>query len=333
MRRPLGWILGVASLLLHLFTVYCFAQQPDRFAAFTLMPIWLWGGTGLMLAVVAFLLLRTPLAMVMTAVWAITMILGADEARVLANFGKSAPLPGPAASDHGKQVLRVLTLNCSFFHHGNPAADIAKWQPDVVLLQDIATPQVREIADLLYGGHGDYRTHQTNGVVTRWKIVRESHHSGQRDHQVTILAPTGSTFEVVNVHLRTAATDLRLWKPAAWREHRSNRVLRKQELNFTLQVLEQTTRFPTTPTLFGGDFNAPASDVVYRPLQQNFTDAFAASGTGWGNTFHRRLPLLRIDQIYATRHFTPVRSGVIVTRFSDHRMVIADFLTSLIPVP
>jgi endonuclease/exonuclease/phosphatase family metal-dependent hydrolase len=47
---------------------------------------------------------------------------------------------------------------------------------------------------------------------------------------------------------------------------------------------------------------------------------------GWGNTFHRRFPMLRIDHIYATRHFDPVSSGVVPTKATDHRMVISDLL-------
>ncbi len=328
--RRLGWILVGASLLLHLFTVYCFAQQPDRFAAFTVMPIWLWGSIGLMMTVVAFVFLRAPLSMVMAAVWAVTLLVGSDEARVLANFGKSPPLPGPAVVYQGKPVLRVITLNCAFFTYGNPAADLAKWQPDVVLLQDIAAHQVREVADVLYGGHGDYRAHQTNGIVCRWKIQREIRNPAQRDHQVTILTPSGNTFEVVNVHLRTAATDLRLWNASAWHDHRANRTLRVRELFLTQQVLEQTTDFPNTPTLFGGDFNASATDIVHRQLARDFVDAFVAAGRGLGNTYQRRFPILRIDHLYATLHFTPVRCRAYTTRNSDHRMVIADFATPLV---
>ena len=324
--RRLGWTLVGASLMLHLFTVYCFAQQPDRFSAFTVMPIWLWGGVGILLSSIAFCFLRAPLSLILTAVWALTLLVGADEARVLANFGKSPPLPGQAESIDGKPVLRVITLNCAFFEKGNPAQDLAVWQPDIVLLQDLGPHQVRQIADALYGGHGDYRAHQTNGVVTRWKIQREIRNAAQRDEQLTLRHPNGTDIEVVNVHLRTAATDLRLWRKSAWVEHRNNRLVRQQELTLTQQVLEQTTQFPNVPTLFGGDFNAPASDVVHRQLTRDFVDSFAAAGTGWGNTFHRRLPILRIDHIYATRHFTPVRCKAETTRNSDHRMVIADLL-------
>jgi endonuclease/exonuclease/phosphatase (EEP) superfamily protein YafD len=324
--RRIGWILVGASLLLHILTVYCYARQPDRFAAFTVMPIWLWGGIGLLLSSAAFYFLRASLSLIMTAVWAITLLVGADEARVLANTGKNPPLAGPAERFEGQPVIRVVTLNCAFFSYGNPASDLAAWHPDIVLLQDILPHQVGQVAAVLYNREGDYRTHQTNGIVTRWKIQREIRNPAKRDQQVTILIPSGLEIEAVNVHLATAATDLRLWKKSAWVDHRNNRIIRQKELTLTQQVLEQTTKFPNTPTLFGGDFNAPASDTVHRHLALDFVDAFATAGTGWGNTYHRRFPILRIDHLYATRHFTPVRCRAVTTRHSDHRMVVADFL-------
>jgi endonuclease/exonuclease/phosphatase (EEP) superfamily protein YafD len=223
-------------------------------------------------------------------------------------------------------VLRVATLNCAIYAFGDPSKDIAAWEPDIVLLQDAYPNQVSLIARALYGGHGDYRSNITNGIITRWKIQREVRNPGLRNQQVTILLPDGSTIEVVNVHLATAATDLRFWNRSTWTTHRINRAIRRGELSLTQQILEQTTNFPNTPTIFGGDFNSPATDVVHRHLARDFVDAFATAGTGWGDTFQRRLPILRIDHIYTTRHLTPVRSQTVTTRHSDHRMVIADFL-------
>lgn len=326
LRIRTGWTLVGLSLALHLVTVYCFTRQPDQFAAFTVLPIWLWGGIGILLGSVAFCFLRAPLSLVMTGVWAVTLLVGADEARVMANFGKSPPRPGPAAAHEGQPVLRVVTLNCAIFSCGDPSLDLAAWQPDIVLLQDAFPHHVRRVADVLYGGHGDYRAFQTNGIVTRWKIQREIRNPNQRSQQATILMPGGRAIEVVNVHLATAATDLRFWQRSAWREHRINRAIRRKELLITQQILEQTSSFPHSSTLFGGDFNAPAHDAVHRQLARDFVDAFAAAGSGWGNTYQRRFPILRIDHLYATRHFTPVRCRAVTTRHSDHRMVVADFL-------
>jgi endonuclease/exonuclease/phosphatase (EEP) superfamily protein YafD len=325
-RSRLGWTFVGLSLALHLVTVFCYVRQPDRLAAFTVMPIWVWGGIGLVMSTAAFFFLRASLSLVLTGVWAVTLLVGADEARVLAHFGKSPPEPGTAALHAGAPVIRVITMNCAIFGLGSPGADLAIWKPDVVLLQDAYPHHVRQIADELYGGHGDYRAHQSVGVVTRWKIRREVRNPTQRSQQVTIETPDGRVFEVVNLHLLTASTDLRLWRRESWREHRINRAIRLDELLVALGTLEQTVRFPETPTLLGGDFNAPATDIVHRYLTRDFTDAFAAAGTGWGNTYHRRFPILRIDHLYSTAHFTPVRCATAVTRHSDHRMIIADYL-------
>ncbi len=325
-RRRLGWLLVGLSLALHLLTVYCFARQPDHFAAFTVLPIWLWGAIGLVSSCIAFYFLRAPLSLIMTGVWSVTLLVGSDEARVLANFARSPLIPGAAGAVDGKPLLRVMTLNCAVFRYGNPAADIALWQPDVVLLQDAFPYQVKQIADVLYSGHGDYREHLTNGIVTRGKILREIRNPNQRSQQVTIQLPGGRSMEVVNVHLDSAATDLRFWNRATWRAHRTKRVLRRNELTLVQQILEQTTAFRDTPILLGGDFNAPANDMVHRQLDRDFVDAFARAGMGWGNTFQRRFPILRIDLLYASRQLVPVRSKTVTTRHSDHRMVIADFL-------
>ncbi len=325
--RRLGWILVAISLLLHLFTVYSYARQPDAVAAFTVIPIWLWGGFGLLLSSVAFYFLRASLSLIMSAVWAVTLLVGADEAKVLTNLGKPPPLPGKAEPYEGKPLLRVITMNCAIFVFGNPAPDIAAWEPDIVLLQDVYPDQVRQIADVLYHGLGDYRTHLTNGVVTRWKIQSEIRDPARRNQQIGILLSDGSRIEVVNVHLGSATTNLRLWTKSAWFEHSNNRVLRQHELSLTRQILERTTDFPDTPTIFGGDFNAPASDIVHRQLSRDFVDSFSAAGTGWGDTYQRRFPIIRIDHLYATRHFIPIRCRAVTTRHSDHRMVVTDYLT------
>ncbi len=296
-------------------------------AAFTVIPIWVWGGFGLVLSSAAFYFLRASLSLVMSGVWAVTLLVGADEARVLANLGKSPPLPGKAEPYEGKPLLRVITMNCAVFHYGNPASDVAAWQPDIVLLQDAFPDQVRQVADVLYHGLGDYRAHLTNGVVTRWKIDHEIRDPARRNQQVGILLPDGSHIEVVNVHLASAEADLRLWSKSAWFEHRNNRVLRQQELSLSRQILEQTTDFPDSPTIFGGDFNAPAFDIVHRQLSRDFVDSFSAAGTGWGDTYQRRFPIVRIDHLYTTRHIIPIRCRAVMTRHSDHRMVVADYLT------
>jgi len=325
-RRQLGWTLVASSVALHLITVFAFARQPDRLAALTVMPIWVWGGVGLLLSSVAFYFLRASLSLIITGVWAVTILLGADEVRVLGNLAKEAPLPGQAKPFSGLPVIRVATLNCAYFKFGNPSLDLAIWEPDIVLIQEVSPLDVKVVADRLYGGGGDYRYYNGNGVITRWKINREVRNPMFREQQLTVTDPDGREIEVVNVHLTTAATNLQLWQRSAWREHRENRQLRQVELALALQLLEQTSPFPQRPTLLGGDFNSPATDPVHGQLSRDFKDSFITAGSGWGDTFQRRIPMLRLDCIYATRQFTPVRCRAVTTRQSDHRIVISDLI-------
>lgn len=336
MRRPFrttrvsrwtGWLLVALSLALHLVTLYTYSRQPDRFAAFTVMPIWVWGGIGLACSVTAYWFLRAPLSLVLSGVWTMTVLLGADEARSIARWGGRKPEPGPAGKADGRPLLRVATLNCNFFGYTNgadPTDDLAEWEPDIVLLQEVHPNQTRLIADRLFDGTGDYRNHRSNGIATRWKITREVRNLKFRDQQLTLRLPDGREIEVLNLHLASAATDLRLWERQCWRTHRENRRRRGTELSAALSLLAQTDE--GRPAIVGGDFNSPPGDPILRLLKADFDDAFAEAGGGWGNTYQRRIPLLRIDQIHASRQFRPHACTAVTTRHSDHRIVVADFL-------
>jgi Endonuclease/Exonuclease/phosphatase family len=323
-RRALGWGCVGASLLIHALTVWGYARQPDSLAAFTVLPIWFWGGIGLLMSVFAFCFLRAPLSLIVTAVWAVTLSVAMDEAKALSNFNHPKIAIERRMILDGQRIIRVATVNCANFVHGNPVDDLGEWKPDIILLQQVLPHRVKQIAEALYGGSGDFRAYQTNGIVTRFEIRREVRNPMTRNQQVTMRLPEGDEIEVVNVHLTSAATDMRLWSPKSSTLHRQNRDLRRKNLSVTFQVLEQTRDSTTTPTIFGGDFNSGATDVVHRQLVRDFDDAFSMVGRGWGDTFHRRAPIHRIDRIYATRQLQPVSCGVIVSKKTDHRIVIAD---------
>lgn len=324
-RRAVGWALACCSLLLHAFTFWIYARQPDSLAAFTVFPIWMWGGIGLLLSVLAFCFLRSRLSLMVTAIWAVTLPFAMDEAKVLSNFNHSPIEPDRQKVD-GKRnrLIRIATVNCADFGYGNPMDDLRKWNPDIVLIQQAAPSRVKELSETLYKDGGDFRAHAGNGIITRFEIRQEVINPRTRNQQVTLVLPGGTEIEVVNIHLASAATDLRLWNSESRATHRSNRNLRLSELSAVLQILERSSSFPAKPTILGGDFNSGANDIVHRLLVRDFEDVFSQVGRGWGNTFHRRFAILRIDQIYATRQLRPVASGVIVSKKTDHRIVIAD---------
>lgn len=325
-RRASGWLLVGGALLMHSLTVWCYTLQPDSLAGFTVLPLWFWGIVGVILSLLAFVLLRAPLPLTIAAAWVVTMLVAMDESRGFLNLDHPHITQGRRPTGDRNLPIRIATVNCAIFRFGNPSDDLKKWDPDIVLIQQVAPQQTQIISESLYGDAGNWRAHATNGIATRYEILREVSDPAMRNQQVTVRLPDGQEIEVVNVHLATAATDMRLWSHESRAAHRSNRALRRAELSKVLEVLTKTSGFPHTPTILGGDFNAGATDIVHRQLDPSFNDAFSQVGRGWGDTFHRRFPVLRIDHIYATPAFQPLSAGTAVSKSTDHRMVIADFI-------
>ncbi len=78
------------------------------------------------------------------------------------------------------------------------------------------------------------------------------------------------------------------------------------------------------PMILAGDFNATAGDAVFRLLAPRLRDAFAEAGRGWGNTWPKVLPLVRIDQVWISREWQVVNVTAQRAGPSDHRMVVCD---------
>ncbi|MDA0765231.1 MAG: endonuclease/exonuclease/phosphatase family protein [Verrucomicrobia bacterium] len=327
-RKAFGVSLVVISLGFHLVTMALYTRQPDMFAAFTLFPVWIWGGLGLFLSSCAFLFFRAPLALFTSGVWALSILALADETRSLGRIGHPSPEPGTPQRHDGRVVIRVASINWSS-STASFSADIEEYQPDIIFIQEIPHPyRLRQLNDSLYQGKGDYRydAEKSCGIIVRGEIERQFKNQVFRSQQVTARLPNGRRVELINLHLQAASTDLRLWSRDCWRTHRRNRALRRIELSVSLDRLKNSSDSVNRPAIIAGDFNAPANDSVYRMLGNRFVDSFDASGTGWGNTYHRRLPILRLDHIFVSREFLPVRSTVVSIPESDHRMVVSDLI-------
>lgn len=82
----------------------------------------------------------------------------------------------------------------------------------------------------------------------------------------------------------------------------------------------------TVPVIVAGDFNLPAESTIYRRHWGGYTDAFAASGTGFGFSKSEGLLLhIRVDHILAnTAGPTPAGAWTGPDYGSDHLPVIAD---------
>ena len=80
------------------------------------------------------------------------------------------------------------------------------------------------------------------------------------------------------------------------------------------------------PVIVCGDFNEPPLSYNYRQMQKaGFVDTFLKVGRGIKPTYAGRLPLLRIDYIWADEGVNPLNFNRYRYKGSDHYPIIIDF--------
>ncbi len=88
----------------------------------------------------------------------------------------------------------------------------------------------------------------------------------------------------------------------------------------------------TGPVLLAGDFNTPPESALFREVWGDYTDAFGATGWGWGYTFHGGRTWVRIDHVLAGKGWHCRRCEVGPHVGSPHRPVLAELSWSAAPV-
>lgn len=111
-------------------------------------------------------------------------------------------------------------------------------------------------------------------------------------------------------------TDERTWTDVKWiaAKIRDMSKLRSKQVTEISEHINQTNK----PIVLGGDFNDTPVSNTYRRLSSDFTDSFCAAGKGVGTTYAGKIPLLRIDYIFADASFEVVDHEVINSSISDH---------------
>jgi vancomycin resistance protein VanJ len=90
------------------------------------------------------------------------------------------------------------------------------------------------------------------------------------------------------------------------------------------RVLAYAAEAGGQPMIFGGDFNAPGGDGLFRPMRAYLRDAFYEAGVGWPDTIVNDSPVSRIDQVWISSELEATTLRAVETRNSDHRMVVCD---------
>ena len=97
---------------------------------------------------------------------------------------------------------------------------------------------------------------------------------------------------------------------------------RSQEVSEMLEHVPHDGR----PILLCGDFNdTPLSYTYHQIYRAGFVDGFVKAGHGIGRTYAGKLPLLRIDYIWANEQIQPMSFKRIRHKGSDHYPVMLEF--------
>jgi len=237
-------------------------------------------------------------------------------------------IPKPNFYVHGYR-LRVMTLN---LHHLSAGTDrsvalIEREKPDILCLQEVSRGTAGDPVAQLAGRLPGWRVARTHDVAIFSRLPIRA----QRVHPVpgtgramleAVCEIEGRRFTVLNIHMSTSATPRSLFtRGVSRRSHlRETAAIRSQQVR---QILAITPRSPY-PVLLAGDFNTPPRGILYRRLRQQFDDAFTRMGWGTGYTFPSRLPVMRIDYIFAGKGLAVVKCCRPAARASDHKAMSAE---------
>ena len=78
------------------------------------------------------------------------------------------------------------------------------------------------------------------------------------------------------------------------------------------------------PVIFCADLNDVPNSYAYFTVRGKMQDTFLKKGFGIGRTFSSLSPTLRIDYIFADKHFKINQFRRLVRKLSDHYMIAAD---------
>lgn len=233
--------------------------------------------------------------------------------------------------------LKVITFNVNL--NNRDASGIAGFvqseQPDIIAFQEMTDALSPALQAELQATHPYYLVDKSWGlpmvVASRYPLTALPKPAGaERAQHVLADTPAGQVV-IWNVHPNPAVL-------SGWESQRS-----------LLAAVAGDVAGEERPVLVLGDFNATAHTENYRLIADHLTDTHWAAGQGFGFTFpdfakaridYQHLPwqykillatqpAVKIDHIFASRHFTPLKSYVIQHAYgSDHRPVVAEMLVA-----
>ncbi len=320
----------IALLALHFVVMMCYINHWDQFVTITLIPIWIWALIGIVLSLFSLLVLKGKLAILSLLTWLGTGLICADETPALVREIKDSYLRSNSATKQERGAkpndgnhLRVITLNCTK-RSIEAAKELKSLDPDIVFLQDgPPNPELRQLAQHFFGDQGSYVSSRQCSIIARGKLSQVDTEPLSSSVYATLETVDGKKFDLINLHLQRSIPRIDIWNPECWKTHIAARKQNRSQLRAIAGMFPQ--RAFNWPRIIGGDFGTPPGDAIFQVLSPNFDDSFKSAGQGWGNTYSKSFPILRIDQLWASEELIAVSGLVIPSTHSSHRIVVCDY--------
>ncbi len=222
--------------------------------------------------------------------------------------------------------IRVATWNVheEFRNAAALRVALAEQAPQIVCLQEAR----RDIFGTVLRGAEAAHTHEvttlTTGHIEAERAIRLGPYPNYRWGLETRIRLPQGRLTVLNVHFLTAFTGRSIRRHRHDLEGFLRRTAEARRLE--AEVVREWLEHTAGPRLVMGDFNSPPGSDPYRHLAAAATDAFDVCGLGWGYTYRRDHPMIRIDHVFCSPEVTPVRLRAVRGGLSDHLLVVADIV-------
>jgi len=277
-------------------------------------------------------------------------------------FNKSFSFGKKVESD---SFIRVMSYNVHNFDHVDGETDreqfayqiinkVREQNPDILCCQEFVgfksgiTRQkcialFAEGIEFPYVYYNRKNNYGGNVIFSKYPIVKVSEDTGfgqENTYGVMVSVDAGEKgfFYVANVHLLSyniTNNEINVLMNSS--DHKDNldtigkTVLHKlgyafQKRTDELQSVLNGMPVVDAPIIMCGDFNEPPLSYNYHQMQKaGFTDTFTKVGRGIKPTFAGKLPLLRIDYVWANDNVRPLNFKRCQYKASDHYPIILDF--------
>ena len=182
-----------------------------------------------------------------------------------------------------------------------------------------------------------------NVIFSKYPIAKVAEDSGfgqENTYGVMVSVDAGEKgkFHVANVHLlsyKITDSEIDIMMNSSERKNNLDTIGKKvlHKLNYAFQRRSDELKkvldgMPPVdgPIIVCGDFNEPPLSYNYRQMQKaGFVDTFTKVGFGIKPTYAGKLPLLRIDYVWANEGVKPLDFERYKYKASDHYPIILDF--------